>query len=78
MDKIRKIKFPDLLLDKQDKSDEYGYHWVETKYEDRRTQTCILLREWDGKGYYLPLKAPYELCREDNYPRENRGNYTEF
>lgn len=76
MDKIRKIKFPDLLLDKQDKSDKYGYHWVETKYDkDRRTQACVLLKEEGGIGYYLPLNAPYELCREDNYPRENTGHY---
>lgn len=76
MDKIRKIKFPDLLLDKQDKSDKYGYHWAETTYnKDRRTQVCVLLKEEGGIGYYLPLEAPYELCRKDNYPRENRGNY---
>lgn len=77
MDKICKIKFPDLLLNKQDKSDKYGYHWVETTYkkEDRRTQVCVLLKEEDGIRYYLPLNAPYQLCREDNYPREDRGNY---
>lgn len=75
MNKIQNIKFPDLLLDKQDKSDKYGYHWIETKYKDRRTQTCILLREENGKGYYLPLNPPYELCREDNFPREGHGNY---
>ena len=76
MDKIRKIKFPDLLLDKQDKSDKYGYHWVETKYDkDRRTQACVLLKEEGGIGYYLSLNAPYELCREDNYPRKNCGSY---
>ena len=76
MDKIRKIKFPDLLLDKQDKSDKYGYYWVETTYnKDRRTQACVLLKEEGGIGYYLPLKAPYELRREDNYPREGHGNY---
>lgn len=76
MDKIRKIKFPGLLLDKQDKSDKYGYHWVETTYnKDRRIQDCVLLKEENGRGYYIPLNAPYELCREDNYPRENHGNY---
>lgn len=75
MNKIQDIKFPDLLLGKQDKSDRYGYHWVETKYKDRHTQTCVLLKEEGGKGYYLPLNSPYELCREDNFPREGFGNY---
>ena len=76
MNKIREIKFPDLLLDKQDKSDKYGYHWVETTYnKDRRTQVCVLLKEEGKMGHYLPLNAPYELCREDNYPRENHSNY---
>lgn len=76
MDKIRKIKFPDLLLDKQDKSDKYGYHWVETTYnKDRRTQDCVLLKEENGRGHYIPLNAPYELCRKDNFPREGHGNY---
>lgn len=76
MDKIREIKFPDLLLNNQDKSDKYGYHWVETTYnKDRRTQVCVLLKEGERMGYYLPLNAPYELCREDNYPRENHRNY---
>jgi len=76
MDKIRKIKFPDLILDKQDKSNRYGYHWVEISYnKDRRTQVCVLLKEEEGIGHYLPLDAPYELCREDNYPGENLGNY---
>lgn len=48
MVKIREIKFPDLLLDKYDKSDKYDYHWVETTFnKDRRTQVCVLLKE-DG------------------------------
>lgn len=75
MKKIQNIKFPDLLLDKQDKSDKDGYHWIETTFKDRRTQTCILLKEENGKGYYLPLDSPYELCKEDNFPREGHGNY---
>lgn len=76
MDEIRKIKFPDLLLNKQDKSAEYGYHWIETTHsKDHRTQVCVLLKEEGGIGYYLPLDAPYELCREDNYPRKNSGHY---
>lgn len=78
MDKIRKIKFPELLLYKQDKSNKYGYHWAETtNSKGRRTQVCVLLKEelYRGIGYYLPLNAPYELCREDNYPRENSGHY---
>jgi hypothetical protein len=75
MKKIQNIKFPDPLLDKQDKSDKDGYHWIETNYKDRRTQTCILLKEENGKGYYLPLDSPYELCREHNFPREGQGMY---
>ena len=76
MDKIREIEFPNLILDKQDRSKEYGYHWVETNGSFKRhAQVCVLLREEGGYGYYLPLKPPYEICREDNFPRPHSGHY---
>lgn len=77
MDRIREIVFPDLVLNNQDKSERYGYHWVEVKHydSDRHVQKCVLLKEEDGYGYYLPLKPPYEICREHNYPKEALGRY---
>ena len=77
MDRIREIVFPDLVLKYQDKSERYGYHWVEVKHYDSdwHVQKCVLLKEEDGYGYYLPLKPPYEICREHNYPKEALGRY---
>lgn len=77
MDKIREIVFPKLVLKGQDKSDRYGYHWVEVKHYDYdwHVQKCVLLKEEDGYGYYLPLKPPYEICREHNYPEESLVHY---
>lgn len=80
MDKIRKIIFPDLLLDKQDKTsrDYPSYHWVELKSsKDNRQKTfdCFLIKSEDGYDYYMPFKQPYEIYREHNYPEEHIGSF---
>ena len=65
---LREITFPELILDKQDKSDKFGKHWVETvtSKNSNKTHMCVLLKNESGLKYYLPIEMPYEIGREDN------------
>ena len=70
---IKYIKFPDLILDKQDTSDEYGYHWKDLKTHEKEVK-CVLIAIDKYAYYYMPLYAPYKLCKEHNNPN-SIGSY---
>lgn len=70
---IRYIKFPDLILDKQDVSNEYSYHWKDLKTHEKDVK-CVLIAIDKYAYYYIPLYAPYELCKEHNNPN-SIGSY---
>ncbi|MBR4591175.1 MAG: hypothetical protein IKO36_11015 [Bacteroidaceae bacterium] len=77
---MKPFKFPDLILDKQDKTSKYypDYHWVECRNSiEKRNMPfdCFLLKRKNGYDYYMPIEQPYEICRRHNYPEEHLGNY---
>lgn len=74
--RLIEMDFPDLILNKQDRSSVSGYHWVETKQlndENRRHKLCALIKEGCGVRMYIPIGSPYEICREYNFPEKHLG-----
>ena len=63
--KIENIKFPDLILDKQDMANEYSYHWKDLKIHEKEVK-CVLIASDKYAQYYIPLSMPYEICKEHN------------
>lgn len=75
--RLIEMDFPDLILNKQDRSSVSGYHWVETKQlndENRRHKLCALIKEECGVRMYIPIGSPYEICRKYNFPEKHLGS----
>ena len=76
---LTKLKFPDLILDKQDKSTRYpDFHWEEiNQSKERRANTfdCFYLTEDNNYNYYMSIEQPYTITRKYNYPSEHNGSY---
>lgn len=65
--KIKNIKFPNLILDNQDLSEDFWYHWKDLKTHEKEIK-CVLIACDKYAQYYMPLNSPYELCKEHNTP----------